>query len=355
MKKKLQYFFGLIKEKIYQGKNKKTRPFRAPRFLANFTWDDFYQSLLSSEKRVLIHKKFIVAALITSGYTAGKMIAIFLDEVTVPKASRYQETSSLKRVSLSQIKSLERHDLFHSNIKNQDHVKKSKISKKRKKNIYKICTSAKKISQVSGLKLVHTTVLQDSVKSLAAVQYRGKIASVHEGEKLDSIVEIGKIERLKMIFKNLRTGNCEYISSRDKKSEERFSAEKIKVLSSKAGKKLLAASHKGIKNEGNSFKIKKSFRNKMLANIGELLTQARAIQIKNSDGSLSFKMTEVVPGSLYSQLDITNGDIIERINGSKISNLNEVMSLFSKIKDIDNMSLTIKRAGISQKKDYSFE
>ena len=34
-------------------------------------------------------------------------------------------------------------------------------------------------------------------------------------------------------------------------------------------------------------------------------------EIKNPDGSLSFKMTDVVPGSIYSQLDISDGDIIK--------------------------------------------
>ena len=93
----------------------------------------------------------------------------------------------------------------------------------------------------------------------------------------------------------------------------------------------------------------------MLKNIQNVLTQARAVQIKNPDGSLSFKMTDVVPGSIYSQLDISDGDIISEINGKKIENINEILTLFGKIKDIDNLSLTILKDGQKQEKDYEFQ
>ncbi|MBT5093448.1 MAG: PDZ domain-containing protein [Halobacteriovoraceae bacterium] len=93
----------------------------------------------------------------------------------------------------------------------------------------------------------------------------------------------------------------------------------------------------------------------MLGNINEILTQARAIQIKNPDGSLSFKMVEVVPGSLYSKLNIQDGDIITGINGKKIKNLNEIMALFGKIRSIDHFELSVKRNGIESSMDYDFE
>ena len=66
-------------------------------------------------------------------------------------------------------------------------------------------------------------------------------------------------------------------------------------------------------------------------------------------------MTEIVPGSVYSQLGIQDGDIITQINGKKITNLNEVMALFGKIKDIDQFQLNVKRGGIETQKEYEFE
>jgi type II secretory pathway component PulC len=93
----------------------------------------------------------------------------------------------------------------------------------------------------------------------------------------------------------------------------------------------------------------------MVTNMSDILTQAKAIQIMNPDGSLCFKMTEVVKGSLYSQLNIQEDDIICNINGKKIENLNDLMGLLGKIKEIDQFQLGLKRNGMSENLDYGFE
>ena len=124
----------------------------------------------------------------------------------------------------------------------------------------------------------------------------------------------------------------------------------------KTGQKAIKKNlEKRIRVEGNKFYIKKSLKQEMLSNIGKVLTQARAIQIKNPDGSIAFKMVEIEPGSIYSMLNLKNGDIITKIDGKPIRNLNDIMSMFGRIKDISNLSLTVKKDGAEQVKDYSFE
>ena len=112
---------------------------------------------------------------------------------------------------------------------------------------------------------------------------------------------------------------------------------------------------KGIVNEGDTFKIKKDVRDKLLENISEVMTQARAIQIKNPDGTLAFRMQEIVPGSIYSQLNIKDGDIITGINGKRFTNINELMSLFGQLKDIDHFEIGLKREGKAKNLEYDFE
>ena len=73
----------------------------------------------------------------------------------------------------------------------------------------------------------------------------------------------------------------------------------------------------------------------MLGNISSVLTQARAIPITNGDGTISFKVTEIVPGSIYSQLNIQENDIITGINGKKLTQLMKSHH-FWKIRDITN-------------------
>ena len=43
------------------------------------------------------------------------------------------------------------------------------------------------------------------------------------------------------------------------------------------------------------------------------------------------------------------------INGKKIENLNELMSLLGRIKEIDQFQLTLKRNGMNENLEYNFE
>jgi type II secretory pathway component PulC len=70
---------------------------------------------------------------------------------------------------------------------------------------------------------------------------------------------------------------------------------------------------------------------------------------------MCFKMTEVVAGSVYTQLNIQENDIVCSINGRKIDNLNELMGLLGRIKDIDSMQIGLKRNGMQENLEYSFE
>ena len=111
----------------------------------------------------------------------------------------------------------------------------------------------------------------------------------------------------------------------------------------------------GIENFGNKFNIQKSLIDEKMKDIGSTLTQARAVQMTNPDGSLSFKMTEIDPGGIFPYLGVQDGDIITAINGKPITNLNEVMALFGRIKNLDQLSLGIKRDGAESTQEYSIK
>jgi type II secretory pathway component PulC len=216
-----------------------------------------------------------------------------------------------------------------------------------------ICLEAEAPTSLQ-IKLLDTIVLQDSVKSVASVQVRGnsELMNVREGDRLFEMAEVSKIDRMKVILKNLQTGNCEYAATEEESEPD---MPNYKIVSPQVGKSLFKSTNPNIKNTGNSFKIKKNFRDSMINNMSDVLTQAKAVQITNPDGSLCFKMTEVVAGSIYSQLDIQENDIICNINGKKIDNLNELMNLLGRIKEIDQFQIGLKRNGMSENKEYGFE
>jgi hypothetical protein len=335
---------------------KRPKSLKTGNLLQQLNFENIINSLYGPSSRKNIHKVFIATAIISGTYTTGKIIALALKGTPNTKTGAVAITKIQERSGnlMNDINSIRSNNLFNALLSDEEDVA-SNITQIVEVNEKVLCKKSSKVSSLP-LKLQNTLVLQDSVKSIASVQVRSnKIpTNVRLGDKLDNIAKIGHIGRLKLIFKNLKTGECEFIENKIKKSK--IDQNKFKILDPVAGQKALAANkNKGIKNEGNSYNIKKSVRDDMLANISEILTQARAVQIKNPDGTYSFKMTEIVAGSLYTKLGIENGDIITEVDGKKIQNLNEIMSKLGTIKDKDHFSIGFKKNGAIETKEYNFD
>lgn len=322
---------------------------------SSLTWDELIQHIFHVDNRPKIHRTFIICLVAIGTYGLGKIIATVLEGQSATQTqTRNAPILQIKQVDhLRDLQTIARADLFNTQQKDDGPAVPVETKPTVDENL--VCLAAQNASNLP-ITIKHTTVLQDSVKSVASVQVRGQkeILDIREGQKINNMAEIGKIDRQKVIFKNLSSGACEFIQLEDEKGSK--NAQPIKVVSEERGRQIMKdAQPKGIRNEGNNFAIDKGLRDQMLSNISEVLTQARAVQIQNPDGSLAFKMTEIVPGSIYSQLNIQDGDIIEGINGDKITDLNAIMSMFGKIREIDNLSLTIKRNGTTRNFDYKFE
>lgn len=313
-------------------------------------WNELVISFFSPGTRPRIHATFLVCLLGALSFYLGKGLGEFLGKNDVTKVTiKKQYNAPIKNDNFgNEINKIAQTNLF--NIKSSENYKEV-VNPKNIQNI--ICNEADKPSD-EGLKLLDTIVLQDSVKSVASVQMRGQadLLNVREGEQITNSLEVSKIARLRVILKNLSTGECEYISAEDLDEDIPNS---MKILPASMAKSIFKANAQGIKNQGNTFKIKKTYRDQMIGNMSEILTQAKAVQITNPDGSLSFKMTEVIPGSIYSQLNIQNDDIITNINGKKIENLNELMGLLGRIKEIDHFQIGLRRNGINENLEYNFE
>ncbi len=203
--------------------------------------------------------------------------------------------------------------------------------------------------------LINTTVMQDSVKSLAAVQVRSNriVEQLREGQKIKNLAKIEKITRLELIVKNLKNNRCESIAS-SKKDDSKLPFEVLPKKQAKVFKKKLKKID-GISNDGNKFTVKKNFLNDKLKNLSSLLTEAKGLKIDNPDGSIAFKIVDVVPSGIFAYLGIQNGDVIQEINGNPINSVNEIMSLFGKLKNFSKLNLTINRNGASQNLDYQFK
>lgn len=303
------------------------------------------EKLLSRQARETIHQIALVIIICTITYSLGKVTALVLKgPPAVDSAKDYtvsiDTNNSFNPGSLAQVRSI---NIFRTN---------TGLGSKKKVADVK-CELAQ---QASGLpiKLVNTIVLQDTVKSLASVQIRGQkdLQEVRTGDQISNLAKIFKITRLEILVKNLESGVCESITS-EKARENKAPFSVMSPAQSrdfKANKKL-----PGIENVGNKFMISKTLIDEKLKDLAAILTQARAIKIQNPDGTMAFKLTEMDPQGIFPYLGLQDQDIITSINGKPIYDMNEVMGLFAKIKNLDNLQLGVKREGSDSVQEYSIK
>jgi type II secretion system protein C len=303
------------------------------------------EKLLSRPCREPIHQVFLVVIICSLTYSLGKISALALKgppaldsardhTVTVPMNKNFNPAT------LAQVRNS---NIFRTNT---GLGQKSTVASDK-------CESAQKASNLP-IKLVNTVVLQDSVKSIASVQIRGDkmLLEVREGEQISNLAKIFKIDRLEMLIRNLESGLCESIAS----TKVQGGKSPISVLSPSDSKAFIKnRKMPGIENVGNQFKISKKLLDEKIKDIASILTQARAIKIQNPDGSMAFKMTEMDPEGIFPYLGLQDQDIITSINGKPIYDMNEVMSLFAKIKNLDSLSLGVKRDGSDSVQEYSIK
>jgi type II secretory pathway component PulC len=301
---------------------------------------------LSRESRENIHQIGLITIICCLTYTLGKVTALVVRGTPALNSARDYAISipldnDFNVSTLNQVKSI---NIFRTN---------TGIGGGKKKVADAKCDKSQQSSSLP-IKLVNTVVLQDTIKSIASVQIRGdrSLQELREGDQIDNLAKIFHIDRLEILVKNLENGVCESIAS----EKAREAKSPISIMSAsdaktfKANKKM-----NGIDNVGNKFVISKALLDDKLKDIGAILTQARAIQIQNPDGSLSFKMTEMDPNGIFPYLGLQDQDTITAINGKPIYDLNEVMGLFGRIKNLENLSLGVKREGADSTQEYSIK
>lgn len=314
------------------------------------------EGLFDPHARPSVHKVFLILLVACGLYSIGKISSLSLGFLLIPKKAspRPKIFSSTKSSMNTQIFKDEMKLFAEVNVFQTISRTKAPVIQP-KGDMNALCAKAERETSLP-IKLMGTTVLQDSVKSLASVTVRGAKDPIHvrSGDKIETMAKVSIVEKLYMVFRNLENGQCEFVKNEETKPKQES---KMIIHGPDKSRQILAnkSNKNGIQNEGNKFKITKGKRDDILNNISDVVTQARAIPITNPDGSKSFKLVEIVPGSVYTDLNLQNNDIITMIDGNKIQSEMEVLQLFNRIKSIDKLSLTVERNGIQETMEYSFD
>jgi len=87
-------------------------------------------------------------------------------------------------------------------------------------------------------------------------------------------------------------------------------------------------------------------------NINQLLTQARALPYMEQGKTIGFRISEIVPGSLYEQIGLQNGDVIQKINSQDVDDPAKFFQMYQSLKEERNISIDLIRGGQRQSLNY---
>lgn len=185
------------------------------------------------------------------------------------------------------------------------------------------------------LDLIGIILVKDRMKSVASVNDRSanEVVSVKINEPINKTAILKEIEPSRIIFYNNRTNRKEFIELPESKMTLRTRKD-VKTASVGAGIQKISDTQ---------MQIDRAEVDKALGNLNQILTQARCTPHTENGRPAGYRCFQIVPGSIYDQIGMKNGDIICGINGEEISDMSKALKLFEELKSANRVELCIKR------------
>ncbi|MCO5141533.1 MAG: hypothetical protein M9962_00415 [Oligoflexia bacterium] len=185
------------------------------------------------------------------------------------------------------------------------------------------------------LNLLGVIVVSDPTKSVASIDDKSsnQVLALRINERIGrNNATVQQIESDRVIFFNESSQRREYVElPKDMITTTRRSAP------TKGG---------GIVSSGgNRFLIDRKEVDATLANLNEVLTQARCVPHMENGQADGYECFQIVPGSIYDKLGMKDGDVICGINGQPVNDPARAFSLLTELKNSNtrNIELCIKR------------
>lgn len=197
------------------------------------------------------------------------------------------------------------------------------------------------------LTLIGTLVHSNPEKSIAAIEVKGKnqVISYTPGKEIEGMASITKVERQKVIFRNLNSNRLEYI---EMKKDQKLAFGGAKPAAASAGKEVQKVGD-------NNFTLKRADLLKYTNDLSSILMQARAVPNRDpSTGNINgFRLLDMQPGSIYEQLGLVRMDVIKSVNGTPVDSPAKAMELYQTLKNDPKVSIQIERNGKNENLQYN--
>lgn len=192
------------------------------------------------------------------------------------------------------------------------------------------------------LALIGTLVHANPLRSVASIKVNADVGAFRVNEDIPNMAKLTKIERNKVVFRNLQNQRLEFIEI---KSDSKLSFG-IAAGPAKNGEVLQASE--------TEFSIAKTDIDRLTSNLGDLLQQARAIPNMKNGRLEGFIIADIQKGSIFEKLGIRQNDVIKSVNGESIDSPAKAMELYQALRsNAAQINLQLERDGRPENLTYN--
>jgi general secretion pathway protein C len=83
----------------------------------------------------------------------------------------------------------------------------------------------------------------------------------------------------------------------------------------------------------------------VVANLNEVITQARAVPVVNEGKGAGFKLFNIRRGSIFEKLGLVDGDIVQRVNDTELTDPSKAVGLLEEIQSMGQVKVNFVRSG----------
>jgi general secretion pathway protein C len=301
-----------------------------------FSNSRFFSSLKNSDQRPPFEAFYVYILAIVTGFFIADLSTVYVRPAMLPSRALPPRPSLSQRphfVDISQYAPVTQRNIF-----NADGVIPPALTIEGGGDSNGPDNTLPVLSQLP-FKLEGTLVHANPKKSVATISAtKGNENHAYSVDnEIEGMARVTRIERRKVIFRNLNNQRLEYIEI-PKDSAVSFGVKDPVVTGSEEVQK---------KGEF-EFTMNRGDLTKYTSNLGSILNQAAMVPnvIPGSGGRVEgFRFVSIQPGSIYEKLGFKPMDVIKTVNGEPINSPTKAMELYNALKTEKNITMSVNRDG----------
>lgn len=101
------------------------------------------------------------------------------------------------------------------------------------------------------------------------------------------------------------------------------------------------------------YRVERAEVDRALSNLNEVATQARIVPSFKNGKANGFKMFSIKKGSIYDRIGLTNGDVIQKINGYDMNSPDRALEIYGKLRDATSLTIELTRGTANMTLNYA--